>query len=689
MGVHLLLEDLALVCCTAALTAVLCHRLRQPVILGYLLAGVIVGPHVPLVSNVDEANVKVLSELGVTLLMFSIGLGFSLRRFTRLLPTAGLLVGTAVPLVFAVGFLVTHAFGWTTVESIFAASMLVVSSSMLLERTLREGSPQASFRELLFGVMIVEDLVAIVLLAILTAVASGSSVTAGELAGTLARLAGFLAAIVAVGLVIVPRLARAVARVASPEVSIVASVGLCFAFAWIARSAGYSVALGAFLAGMLVAESGAGKRIETLVAPLRDVFAAVFFVSVGMLLDPNLVLENIGAVLALLAVVIFGRSSAIFIGSFLTGYGIRDSLRAGLSLAQIGEFSFIIAALGVQSGAVGAFLYPVAVAVAVLAAFANPWLMRASPTIAATFERNLPERMRTFASLYATWLESWRARKHGAVPRKRAWRMGLWLAADLLLLSGLIVSASIWHAVLSLLVSDRIGDHPGFAQALVVGFAALASLPFAFGTIRMSSRIGALIAESALPLPAARRVDGAHTPRRALAVSLQFALVFISGLTVQAITQPFVPPLGGFIVFALVLATLAHSLWRRANELEGHVQAGAQVIAAALTRSGADRPTPSIEDLELLLPGSGRFAMLGLAPQSAAVGRSLGSLDMLAKTGASVVAIEREGVVIAQPEDDEVLRKGDVVALSGSQDAVREAALLLAKPREHEVISTV
>ena len=164
MAPHDLLEDLALVCCTAALTAVLCHRLRQPVILGYLLAGVLVGPHVALFFNADEANVRVLSELGVTLLMFSIGLGFSVRRFVRLLPSAGLLVAISVPLVFGAGFLVGKAFGWGTLEAVFAGSMLVVSSSMLVERTLRDRPPPAAIEELVVGVMIIEDLVAVMLL---------------------------------------------------------------------------------------------------------------------------------------------------------------------------------------------------------------------------------------------------------------------------------------------------------------------------------------------------------------------------------------------------------------------------------------------------------------------------------------------------------------------------------------------
>lgn len=680
MAPHDLMEVLALVCCTAALTAVLCHRLRQPVVLGYLLAGVLVGPHVSIFFDADEANVRVLSELGVTLLMFSIGLDFSLRRFMRLLPSAGMMVALGVPLMFGAGFLVGEAFGWSRMESLFAGATLVVSSSMLVERALRGAEMPPALRDRVLGVTIVEDMVAVLLLAVLTAVASGSSVSAGELTGTLVRLAGFLAAIVVLGLLLVPRMVRAIVRIASPEVSVVAAVGLCFAFAWVARTAGYSVALGAFLAGLLVAESGAGRRIGEMVAPMRDVFAAVFFVSVGMLLDPSLVVEHLGAVIALFLVVLVGRSSALAIGAFLGGLSIRESVRAGLLLAQIGEFSFLIAALGVQSGAVGGFLYPVSVSVAVLAALCNPWLVRASPGIAATIERHLPERLRTFAVLYATWIEGSRGKRESSLPRRRLLRLAMWLAVDLALFCGVVLSAAIWYEEIARLVVLRLGLGAAAARGSIVVCAALASLPFALGALRVAQRMGTLVAESALRLPAPNRPDPGHTPRRALAVAVQLGLVLVCGLCAQAITQPFVPPLSGFVVLFLVLAALAVTFWRRTDELEGHVQAGAQVIAAALSRTSGRQVLPSIEVLESLLPGIGHLAMLGLAEQSDAVGRELGELGLSA-TGATVVAVEREGKVIVQPEESLVLRGGDVLALSGAQDAVREAALLLARAR--------
>lgn len=689
-GQHLL-EDLALVCCTAAFTAVLCHRLRQPVILGYLLAGVLVGPHLSIFPTADEANVRVLSDLGVTLLMFTIGLEFSVRRLLHLLPTAGVLVAIAVPLLFSAGFLVGRSFGWTSLESVFTGALLLTSSSMLLERTLREGEWRQELRDLVFGVTIVEDQVAVLALAVLTAVATGVSVSPEELTATVIRLGGFLGAVVAFGMLIVPRLVRQIARISNAEVTIVAAVGLCFAVAWLARAAGYSLALGAFLGGMLVAESGAGRRVATLIAPLRDVFAAVFFVSVGMLLAPGLVLEHWVAVLVLTAVVVVGRTAALFVGAFLSGHGLRDSLRAGITLSQIGEFSFLIAALGVQSGAAGEFLYPVAISVAVLVALVNPWLVRAAPRLSAAFERRLPERLRTFAALYETWLERLRARKRGTLPRRRIVSMGLWIAIDLALLCGVILSAAIWYEEIAAEVGGRFGLGASATRFAILGAAVLAALPLLLGAVRMAGRMGGAVAEFSLPLPAPGKPDTASTPRRGLALAVQLGVVLVGGLFTQAIVQPFVPPLAGVIVLALVVAALLVSIWRRANELEGHVEAGAMVIAAALARPAPDarqaQASVSIEELEALLPGIGHFAMFGLAPQSAAVGRTIGELDLQATTGAAVVAIERDGSTMTLPEDDEVLRPGDVLALSGSQEAIRDAALIFARPRVEPAVS--
>jgi CPA2 family monovalent cation:H+ antiporter-2 len=257
---------------------------------------------------------------------------------------------------------------------VFAGGIVAISSTMIIARSFAEQEVGGRFTDLVFGVLIVEDLVAILLLAALPTLVSGSGLSAGGMAGMLGRLVLFLALAVAGGLLVIPRLFRTVVRLRRPETTVVASIGFCFAASLIAMRAGYSVALGAFLAGSLIAESGASRQVATLIRPVRDMFAAVFFVAVGMLLDPRLVVEHWVAILVLLGVVLGGKVLGVSVGAFLSGAGTRTAVRSGMSMAQIGEFSFIIAGAGLAEVPTNNFLYPVAVAVSVVTAFTTPWM---------------------------------------------------------------------------------------------------------------------------------------------------------------------------------------------------------------------------------------------------------------------------------------------------------------------------
>jgi CPA2 family monovalent cation:H+ antiporter-2 len=287
-----LLTDLALIMCVAAVTTLIFQRLHQPVVLGYILAGLVVGPHLPIPLFADEAVAHQLSELGVILLMFSLGVEFSLRKLVRVAPTAGVVAIIQCSLMVWLGYLVGRAFGWSGYESLFIGAAIAISSTTIIVRAFAEARVDKSLSDMVFGVLVVEDLVGIVLLAILPVIASGARLDARALALTVGRLAGFLVLLLAGGMLFVPRLIRAVVRQRRPETTVVAAVGLAFGVALLARRAGYSVALGAFLGGALVTESGAAKLVEHRIEGVRDMFAAVFFVSVGMLIDPRLVWVN-------------------------------------------------------------------------------------------------------------------------------------------------------------------------------------------------------------------------------------------------------------------------------------------------------------------------------------------------------------------------------------------------------------
>src|ERR1700752_2432549 len=301
---HEFLRSLTVVLAVAAITTVLFQRLRQPVVLGYIIAGLIVGPHVPIPVVPGAGIVQTLAELGVILLMFSLGLEFHLAKLVRVGPAAGFTAVIQSSLMAWLGFLTGRLLGWTVLESVFTGAIVAISSTTIIAKAFDEQGIRGRLRELVVGILLIEDLIAIVFMAVLTAVATGAGLTASGLAGTIGRIVLFLVALLIGGMLVVPRFLRFVTRLGRAETSLVASIGICFGAAYLAQWFGYSVALGAVIAGSLVAESGKGEEIEHLVQPVRDGFAAIFFVSVGMLIDPALVLRNWGAVAVLTLLVV-------------------------------------------------------------------------------------------------------------------------------------------------------------------------------------------------------------------------------------------------------------------------------------------------------------------------------------------------------------------------------------------------
>ncbi len=327
------LQTLALVLGVAALTTVVFHRLKQPVVFGYIIAGLLVGPNVPLPIAADPAIVHTLSELGVILLTFALGLEFRLGRLIQIGVSAGLSALGETSVMLGIGYLVGRALGWTSTESLFTAGIVAISSTTIVSKAFVEQGLRGRVTEIVFGILIFEDLIAIVLIAILTAVAAGGGLSPSDVMLLIVRLTTFLIALISMGLLLIPRFLRLVVKLGSDETTLVASVGICFAFAYLALAFGYSVALGSFIAGSLVSESGEEKAVEKLVHPVRDLFVAIFFVSVGMLIDPSIVMAHWGAVLVLAVVVIVGKVLAVSVSTFLTGNGLGLAVQSGMTLA--------------------------------------------------------------------------------------------------------------------------------------------------------------------------------------------------------------------------------------------------------------------------------------------------------------------------------------------------------------------
>jgi K+:H+ antiporter len=675
---HYFLRDLALILGTAALATVLFQRLRVPVIVGYLVAGMLVGPLTPpwLVHN--PATIYTLAELGVVLLLFSIGLEFRFSRLFSLGPRVALAMVVEVGLMLLLGYGLARALGWNQLQSLLTAGIVAISSTMVASSALADVKADQRLKDIVFGVLVMEDLVAILLIAVLTTAAGGGGLSGRLLAEMLARLGLFLLVMVVLGMLVVPRVVKAVVALRRPETTLVAALGICFGLAVVSQLAGYSVALGGFIAGALVAESGRHRIVEQTIRPVRDLFAAIFFVAVGMLFQPAAVAEHWGAALLIFLVVLIGKTVGVTAGVFLAGYGTRDSVRAGLSLAQIGEFSFVIAGLGAATAATAAAsaqLYAVAVAVATATAFTTPLFARRSSAVAAWVDRKLPHPVQTAASLYESWVELLVAPTPAGGPLARRKRLVRFLLLDAAAVAAAIIGTSLAYSRLPDWVGPEAAASPGLHVALLAAGALLA-LPFAFGLVRTMRKLALTLAESAIP-PPSRGVDQGLAPRRTLTATLQIGLVLAVGVPLTLLTLPFVPPFGVLGVVGAYLVILAIAFWRTATDLEKHSRAGAELVVHVLGKQGHSGDTGMFEVVRELLPGLGTIVPIEVMPGSEAAGKTLGELNLRGRTGASVVALSRGEQRDPLPTALTRVEAGDLLALTGSGSAIGLAAALL------------
>lgn len=684
MDAHLFLQNLAIVLCVAAVATVVFQRLHQPVVFGYLLAGMIIGPHLPIPLVADPGIVRALSELGVILLMFSLGLEFTFRKLVLVSQKSGAVAVFECTIMISVGYLVGQLLGFSQMESIFAGALIGISSTTIIVKAFQEQKVKGRVSELVFGILIIEDLIAIFLLAILTTLSRSGAISPTDIGVTAVRLVTFLAGLIGVGLLIVPRAIRVVQRLGQSETTLVASIGICFAAALLALTFGYSVALGAFIAGSLVAESGHEVEIEELVRPVRDVFAAIFFVSVGMIFDPGAVLENWRAVLALTLAVIVGKTLAVTTGAFLAGHGRRTSMRAGMSVAQIGEFSFIIAAVGVTSGVIGSYMYPVAIAVSAITTLTTPLLIRLSNRAAESIDHWLPGPIQTVAALYASWIERVRSAPRATTGRSATHRVIRVILLDAVLLIAVVIGANLEIERVTALAGEITGLSPARVRLVLALAGGVIIVPLMFGVITSARALGRILASRAFPEPQQGKMDPADAPRRALVIVVQIAVVIAVGVPVVAITQPFLPPHQGAAVLAVLTLILFLALWRNAANLEGHARAGAQIIASALAHqmaSADEAPEQDTKWLKLantIVPGLGEPVAIRVEPASLAAGRSLASLNLRGATGATVLAIRRGDEQIPNPLGREIIYAGDLLAVAGERDALAVARGVLA-----------
>ncbi len=387
--------DLALILVVAGIVTLIFKRLKQPLVLGYIVAGFLVSPHMPYTASVaDVENVHLWADIGVMFLLFSLGLDFSFKKIIKMGISP---VISAVCVIFAMsllGIMAGQAFGWSKMDCIFLGGMLAMSSTTIIYKAFDDlGLRHQKFASMVMSVLILEDILAIVMMVMLSAIASGNSPDGGQMLDSVVRIAFFLVLWLVVGIFAIPLFLRHVRKIVNDEVLLVVSLGLCCAMAVLSTKVGFSSAFGAFIMGSILAETVEAERIEKLVEPVKNLFGAIFFVSVGMLVDPQILVSYAVPIIALVLTILLGQSIFGSMAFLLGGESLRSAVRCGFSMAQIGEFSFIIASLGLSLGVISDFLYPVVVAVSVITTFLTPYMIRLSVPASAALERRLPSRL--------------------------------------------------------------------------------------------------------------------------------------------------------------------------------------------------------------------------------------------------------------------------------------------------------
>lgn len=373
-----LIIDLALLLTTAGVSLVACRLLNQPIVIGYIVAGFFASPHFPFLPSVRDLNgISTWAEIGVIFLLFSIGLEFSYKKLAEVGKNATVVAFVKVLFVLGLGYFIGRLVGWTKADSLFLGGILSISSTAIIARTFDEMKVKnTNFSNFIFGVLIIEDLFAIVLLGFLSTFAITKSISGPELGQNLLQISFFVLLCFVLGLYFVPRVFKQISSILNDETILVIAVGSCLVMVVIASYVGFSAALGAFVAGSILSETHLSHKIEKVTNPLKYLFSAIFFVSIGMMIDPKMVLEHFWLIVFVSLITLVGKFIGTFLGAVLVGKSLRTSVKSGMALAQIGEFSFIIATLGTQLKVTSSFLYPIAISVSVITSFLTPYMIR-------------------------------------------------------------------------------------------------------------------------------------------------------------------------------------------------------------------------------------------------------------------------------------------------------------------------
>ena len=397
-----LISDLALILICAGVMTLIFKRLKQPLVLGYIVAGFLASPHFELTPSViDTTSIHTWSEIGVIFLLFALGLEFSFKKLMKVGGTAVIAASSIIFSMILIGMVVAWTFGWKSMDCLYLGGMLAMSSTTIIYKAFDDlGLRQQRFAGLVLSILIIEDILAIVLMVLLSTVAVSQNFEGGEMVYSIGKLVFFLILWFVVGIYLIPIFLKRSKKWVSNETMLILSLAMCFGMVVLAAKVGFSPAFGAFIMGSILAETIEAETIEKLVAPVKDLFGAIFFVSVGMMVDPAMIVEYIGPILAITLAIILGQTIFGTCGVVLSGQSLKVAMQCGFSLTQIGEFAFIIAALGVSLNVTSSFLYPIVVAVSVITTFLTPYMIRLAVPAYNVVERKMPEKWKRMLEHY-------------------------------------------------------------------------------------------------------------------------------------------------------------------------------------------------------------------------------------------------------------------------------------------------
>ncbi|WNM18335.1 cation:proton antiporter domain-containing protein [Flavobacterium capsici] len=649
--VHLpdLISDLGLILATAAIAVLIFKLLKQPLVLGYLVAGFLAGSEFDFFPTVKDMNsVSVWAEIGVIFLLFSLGLEFSFKKLMKVGGTASITALTQIIGMVGLGYLVGYWMGWGKMNSLFLGVILSISSTTIILKTFDElGVKAQKFAGNVIGALIVQDILAILMMVLLSTVAVSQQFSGSELLQSVLKLIFFLIIWFTAGIFFIPTILKKAKHLLTDEMLLIVSLALCLLMVLFAANVGFSPALGAFIMGSIIAETTQAEHIEHLVKPVKDLFGAVFFVSVGMLIDPEMLVKYAIPVGILTVVVIFGQSFLSTIGTLLSGQPLKQSVQTGMSLSQIGEFSFIIATLGMTLKVTSDFLYPTVVAVSAITTFTTPFMVKFSTPFSAYIEKQLPKK-------WAKRIERYSANTQ-AIRSESNWRIVLRAyLIHVVIHSAIIVSIIVLSStyVLPLLNGSK------FAHIIAAFITLIIISPFLYA---LSLRRVAI--EQVNELLKVRKYRGPIIMMVFLRAILTLVLF---GFLLNVFFSPGIALVA--LVFCLVLFWLfPKKLTARYYKIEERFikNLNARELAKA-KRSRSD-----------LTPWDGHMASFDVARESNIAGKTLEELRLREKLGINLAYIKRGDVVINIPSRNERIFPGDEISVIGTDGQLKELKVFL------------